>query len=173
MSNRFNLGDTGAFLNGVHRRIHNGQFFIASEQNTLSNGASRDYLILTGSLEPHLAFQIDISHDTQIQFLKQVTESGVGSVIPTFNAKDPSSISNTSIIHTGSTLSDPGSVWENIIALGGAAGEDGAIASNAVSRLEEFILNTSDKYAVRLTNLTSSTSTYTIRIGWYETKHND
>jgi len=166
MGDRFNTGDTGSVLNGPHRRIHNGQFFIASEQNTLLNGASRDYLILTGALEAHCAFQVDITHDTQIQLLKQVTESAAGSVIPTFNAKDPSNNINTAIIHTGSTLSDPGSIWENILALGGSGGS--ASGSSAESRLVEFILNPNDKYAVRLTNLTVNTSTYVIRIGWYE-----
>ena len=165
MSNA-NIIDSPNTLNGPHGRIHKGQFFIAHEVGVLGNGASIDYLFQTGSLEPHFSFQGDALGNLLIELFKQVTFSAAGTPLTPLNVKDPATTLPTISVSSGATLSSTGTTWESIIIPGGSGGN--AMGGSGGARIEEFILNPTDLYAIRLTNLTTTNNDYAIQFGWYE-----
>ncbi|MES9857351.1 MAG: hypothetical protein ABW166_12195 [Sedimenticola sp.] len=162
----FNKGDVGVNLDGVHGRIHEGQFFIASEFNQIGNKATLIYLVSTHEKSAHFAFDITTNGDVEVNFYKQVTVSTVGTVIEGLNANDFSTTSALTIITTGATLSDTGTLWECSLSISGPG--QSRSSQTLGSRLEEFVLKTNDFYALSIENLNVTTLDLCARIGWYE-----
>ena len=161
-----NTGDVGVNLDGVHGRIHRGQFFIASEFNTVAGSSTFYYLISTHNKSAHFAFDLTTDGDIQIVVRKQVTASVPGNVVPAINANDFSQFTAETVITESATLTDTGALWECMLITGGP----GQSSSSQLidSRVEEFILSLNDFYAIGVTNLGSNTIDICSRMGWYE-----
>ncbi|MES9859183.1 MAG: hypothetical protein ABW166_21735 [Sedimenticola sp.] len=161
-----NTGDQGVNLDGVHGRIHQGQFFLASEFNQISGTDTFVYLVSTNENGAHSAFDVSTDGDVKITFNKQVVASNPGSVLEGLNINDFSTITPSTIITAGATLSDSGTAWECLLTLGGPGQSSSSQLVN--SRVEEFILKTNDFYAILIENLSAQTIDICTRIGWYE-----
>lgn len=164
---RFNKCDEGAALNGVHARIHKGQFFISCEFNTVVKGTSLIYLIATNEKAAHFAFDVTSTTEVQVSFNKQVTASVVGTAIEGLNVNDFSQVLPLSSITKDATLSDSGTVWECFLIVGGSGPQSTGGLSG--SRVEEFILSTGDFYAIIIDNQSVTIDAdISVRFGWYE-----
>ncbi|MES9901033.1 MAG: hypothetical protein ABW148_18705 [Sedimenticola sp.] len=164
--NPFNKGDVGVNLDGVHGRIHQGQFFLASEFNTISGGSTFNYLISTNNSSAHFSFDITTNSDVTIIFRKQVVVSAIGTPLDGLSVNDFSTIEPQTVITTDATLSDVGSEWECILLLAGPGNSRNT--QIGASRVEEFVLKTNDFYAISIENLSAQTIDICTRIGWYE-----
>ena len=162
-----NTGDRGATLDGVHGRIHAGQAFITCEFNTVSGNTTFYYVIETISSSAHLSFDISISGEKQIAFLKQITESVAGSTMTIHNLNDfHSNKTGNTLIRSGSTLSDEGEEWECFLIPGGnAAVTPGQIGK---TRAEEYVLAPNNFYAIKIDNTDNTAADFSCRMSWYE-----
>ena len=162
-----NTGDRGATLDGVHGRIHSGQAFITCEFNSVAGNTTFYYVIETVSHSAHLSFDVSISGEKQIAFLKQITQSVPGAIMPRHNLNDHNINKNShTLIYSDSTLSDEGEEWECFLIPGGSgARTPGQIGK---TRAEEYVLAPNNFYAIKIDNTDNTASDFSCRMSWYE-----
>jgi len=147
----------------IHARIHIGQYFSASFIDTsVTNGEINNIVLVVGGVT-HIRFRADANVNTLLQAYSAPAYSG-GTPVTPVNHNQLSSLVSANSLLTAPTVSDPGTLIEDWLALGGSGG---GRAAGLTDTVEEFIIAPGD-YLFRTTNLTSSAGLLHVHFSWYE-----
>ena len=152
----------------IHDRIHQGTLFYANMlDQTVAAGNFIDMLIRvpTGG-GAHLRWSASVGADALMTIYEAPTLSADGSSITPTNYNRRSSLTASTLIFSGPTVTAVGSpVLENVYIPGGS-GFFTPGGSN--TGFEELVLNHNTDYLARLTNISSFATVLQIQCTWYE-----
>ena len=152
----------------THHEIHEGEFYTACQiLQGLTAGTADEWLIRTPNTttQAHFIFRITSFLSMRFDFFQGVTVGAAGTTITAYNNKRDSANTNLTTIEnapTGATsISDP--MVSDI--LGG--GKSGKGVGGVKDFGTEFILNSNEKYLLRLAHFDAS-NTVAVCFNWYE-----
>jgi len=157
-------------INSEHHEIHCGDSYEATDKVTLTNGASRDYLIIvpnetgTGQSQKlyHFLDFIEVEAETTAT-LFEGADRVAGTAITSYNRNRNSTLTDTlDISHTptGGTT-DGTSIW-GPWRIGSGRNDAGDRGRSA-----EFVLKNNTKYILRITNETNADNIVNVEFDYY------
>lgn len=154
----------------THFKAHNGKCYVVT--NLYENdptATTNDILILPGT-GLHLASELGASGDYRVQIYEGASVSANGTTLMAYNCNRFSSNSTAAQFFTAPTLNTTGTaIFEDIIFAGGFFFISGAGTGDTPSaRGPELILDSTQKYLVRMTNISGATASSALKIGYYE-----
>jgi len=158
-----------------HKRVHQGEAFIASSKQTgLTDASSEVIRIKTGSnYTAHLRAAIRFGRgDIDVDIYEGATFSADGTEITPYNLNRASSLSAETAIYVGPTVSTDGTLIQDAWVEPTAAGQgnrpgDGS-AFFGQSDNDEIILKKDTEYLLRITNNSGATIDWALAFEWYE-----
>ena len=155
------------FIDSLHNRIHAGSFFSAGISNAaLANGAVLELLIqtpATGTI--HLRGEAAAGGNAGIEMYEGTTFSAAGTASPSANHNRLSSNVSTVVVTHTPTLTADGSQLVSDIIIGGQTGK----AFGGSVSPEEWLLDQSQVYLLRLTNTAGTVQPARIALDFYDT----
>lgn len=155
-----------------HRMIHDGfSFHCTSRTASLANLANLDILLdCPAGCFPHINGVLFSIEDSPIDIVtyEGTTTSSNGTAVPRFNRNRNSSNTSSMIAYSGPTVTGTGTqIHDRYVPPAGGVGSNdvGVVAPNFG---EEWVLQPSTKYLVRLTNNSGAAITVAMEMLWYE-----
>lgn len=157
-----------AVIDVSHRKVHEGVNFASFLYNAaLGAAASLDLLIQVGALlYPHLIISAGAGGDADVFLYEGTTFSAAGAGVTAVNRDRSSATVATATITSGPTITLVGTALFQHLLPGGSHPVNAPGGSGETR--EEFILDVSTDYMVRLTNITGGAQAASVTIGWYE-----
>jgi len=164
--------DTGAdaqaltVINTIRNRVHRGQMFSVNLVDlALAGDASIDILIQPNRTDGmYFAGSVIFGSDGRIELFENTVFSDKGTLINQINCNRVLPLNSRAVISQGPTVSVDGTKIVDKLVTAGGSGQR-VVGTNSVT--EEFIF--ADKnYLLRLTNLSQSSTTISISLGFYE-----
>ena len=158
-----------------HHEIHCGDSYEATDNVTLGNGATRDYLIIVpneglsetypgdaqGTKQYHLVGVIESESELQVEFYEASTATA-GTTITSFNRNRNVSFTDFLAISYGPSITTIGtSIW------GPWRVGSGRSTAGSARRTREFILKDNTQYILRITNQTTSNNNVNVEFDYY------
>jgi len=164
--------DTGAdaqaltVINTIRNRVHRGQMFSVNLVDlALAGDASIDILIQPNRTDGmYFVGSVIFGSDGRIELFENTVFSDKGTLINQINCNRVLPLNSRAVISQGPTVSVDGTKIVDKLVTAGGSGQR-VVGTNSVT--EEFIF--ADKnYLLRLTNLSQSSTTISISLGFYE-----
>jgi hypothetical protein len=151
-------------LNYEHHEIHAGSYFRAGHQVDLSGSAATNLVIVTpdSAAYVHMRPRVDVESEAEIALWEAPAVTS-GSAVTIYNANRNSAGASACASVSGATLNTSAATLLMVQVLGSGRGTGG----NATAA-EEWVLKRNTKYALVVTNQTSSANEVNIRLDWYE-----
>jgi len=170
-SNEFTFGEiTGALvtIDLVHHEVHEGEFYSVSyktaDASPLADNATLCYVITTGAKYVHFFGLGACGGDAEVEFTEAPTITG-GTAMTPYNHQRYSTNTSTVTVVRDPTVNTAGTVLVNYLMPGGQGPR--AVGGTGVDR-NEWILKTSTKYMLRITNRSGNTQPASLAMNWYE-----
>ena len=155
-----------------HRLSHDGFMFHASGKVTgLANDATQDFLLaVPAGVFPHLQrFNLNLeSGDIDVLMREAVTTSDDGAANGELNVNRNSSITPSSVLSLGPTVTDAGLLIHTQWVPPTGAGVGSSAGVLDIQNGEEWILKPATKYLFRVTNKSGGTIALRYEFVWYE-----
>lgn len=151
-------------IDETHHIIHLEKHFTASDYDgALLSGVSKEWLLKTGSIEPHTIFELNASNGGLLEIFEGTAVSANGSSVSTFNNRR-SSIG----VSLATFFADPTVTTAGTKILSVSAGNDSApVKINSIlDRSNEMILKPSINYLFRYTP--NSNQRASLELNFYE-----
>jgi hypothetical protein len=159
-------------IDPVHAHVHEGIFFSGGHYNAaVANNGNLDLLIQTSALYPiHIVFSIAAGAECTYQIFEGTTFSNAGTAIAMNNHNRLSvKTFNGTVTHTP-TVTVVGTAINSVQYV--AAGPNGALQTPSGGSSEgfsfEFILDVSQSYLVRVTNISGGATRVALRADCYQ-----
>jgi len=151
----------------AHHEIHGGSHFTISDYETLGDGATADFVIVTPDTtkQAHLLIEAGGSGLVKIDEYEGVTEDGDGTTITPKNNNRNSSNTSTIVVRKGATVTGLGTRLGG--AQAGAGGNVNQQRPGSGGRESEFVLKQNTKYLFRITSGAASNN-ISYSLDWYE-----
>jgi len=152
----------------VHKRVHEGRYFSGGYYNgTVADGASVNLLIQSSSTQAtHTKFTGSASGDCTFYIYEGTTFSAAGTAITVSNHNRTSSnVFSGTVTHTPTITAD-GTQLDGIGFIAGGTKSSGSGGDFGFGN--EFLLNASTNYLVRITNNSGGTAKVNIHIEAYQ-----
>ena len=158
-----------------HHEIHCGDSYEATDNVTLGNGGTRDYLIIVpneglsethpgdsqDTKQYHLVGIVESESELSAEFYEASTATA-GTAITSFNRNRNSTLTDTLNISYSPSITTIGtSIW------GPWRVGSGRSVAGSASRTREFILKDNTQYILRLTNQTTSNNNVNVEFDYY------
>jgi len=154
-------------MSEVHEHIHKGRFYTVDLiDEALANDASLELLVapVTGT-PPHMRATGDVGGDFKLEVFENTTVSAAGAADTPVNRNRMSSNTASTVITSGPTITDDGTLILEHLIPGGSGGNS---QGGGASLFEEMILNHTRVYLIRLTNLAGQAKVAHLQLNFYE-----
>lgn len=151
----------------VHKRIHEGIFFSGTlfDAALLAAGVLEMLIQTSATHDTHFRATASGSQDHTVEVFEGTTFSGAGTALPMFNRdRQSATVIESTVTHTP-TLTLDGTLFIKGFIPGGSGGN---AQGGGGALFEEYILDRSESYLVRLTNLGSQTGIFDLQLDIYE-----
>ncbi len=148
-----------------HYKVHDSEMYLAGQYFTVTAASTKEFMIVTGSEKVHAAFDVATSAQTLIKMYEGITTSSNGTSVTVYNMDRSSANTCAAVFFHTPTWSTNSEVL--------ILSELSPVAAVGTTHLGtvkdgEWILNSSTKYLVQLTNQSGSTITSTLNMSFYE-----
>lgn len=159
-------GQQAHVIDSVHYRIHQGRFYSGghSEAGVASDGVV-EILLKTSTLPPHVVAVVAAEGKANVELFEGTTVSANGTSVSLFNHNRLSS--NTPLLtmyDTPTVTADGTKISPNGFIPAGKSSDPGDVLSTFAER----ILDVSENYLIRITNLSNQVSDIALAIYFYE-----
>lgn len=154
-------------LDFEHYKVHDEEMFSVSYPVTVTAASTNEFMINTGTGEPHIKFSMASDGETKTILLEGITTSANGTSVTVRNMYRDSANSCASVFFhtpTWSTNSEITLITELVPGGGNPAQQFGASARSHT----EWILKSGTKYLVQILNISASTITAVLNMQFYE-----
>jgi len=154
-------------IEATHHRVHEGAFFsLGVASGTLANNASLEILIQTpADFGIHMRGIASCGGDATIDWFEGTTFSAAGTAItPANRNRQSANVARGTWTHTPTLTADGTSLFSTYI-LGGTGGN---ATGGSTGIFEEWILDQSQTYLLRLTNISGLVKVATLNIDFYD-----
>lgn len=160
-----------AFIDYVHKKVHDGLMYHAEYlAASIANNASLDLLLTTGAVMPHLVISPSTGGACTFYLYSQDGTFNVtgGTPVPIYNMKRSSAAvaGIMAIAHTP-VVTNPGTTPIITRFIPGGSSQQTRIGGG-VRTGTEWILKPSQKYLMRLTNVSGASIAISCAFEWYE-----
>lgn len=152
-----------------HYKVHDSQMYTAGYYFTITAASTNNFMIKTGSGEPHTVLQVAVSGQALVKLYEGVTAGAgnTGTAVDIFNLHRDSS-------NSGTVLCFRDTVWstntETLIAVDLLPGGNHPTSRIGTSSREatEWILEENEQYSLEITNQAGATIGASVNIEFYE-----
>jgi hypothetical protein len=162
--------ETGALLtiDTIHHEVHEGEMFSSEYNNTsVSNGASLDMRLTTGTKRVHLVFETLVTGLCLAYLYEGATISG-GTALAEYNMdRNSANAALMAVTHTPTVTATGSTAIINGRIIPGGTSPTTRVGSGVRSSVER-ILKVSTEYLLRITNSSGGTIPIGVVLEWYE-----
>jgi hypothetical protein len=167
-------GDFGALktISAPHENVHQGITFQASYKSPdgapVADDGSVIFLVIVGTRKPNITFRAAAGGDAEVLFYEGTQVSDNGTPLQSHNMKRTGTMTPSTAVYVGPTVSENGLLIHNSYLPGGlrqqATGGEGR--SNT-----EWILKPSTNYIIQAINRSGGGTPMSLVAQWYEEDH--
>jgi len=150
-------------------QIHDGVFFSLNAQATLTSGGTYNIVFTTSSSKTvHFRFLgTSCSADKLNTALYENCSVSSGATATSYNHnRNNTAIATMTIAKTANVTADGTLLTQSYI--GGGTATGGHFSGGELGEANEWVLNPSINYCMRITNNSSGSNTFNTNVGWYE-----
>jgi len=149
-------------IDSVHYNVHEGIYYTISRQSALASGADAYILIKTGSIEPHVLFNVLTTGNMRAFFYKNPVVTADGLSLQPINNKLSSTNTAETTMFYGPTITTEGTILTSNICPSGTP-------SGPLSRPNtEIILKSNTSYLLNILNDEIDLRYVSMQFGFYE-----
>ncbi len=142
----------------------------SGKQTGIANGASVDFLMVTGAAAPHIQ-RVELNleaGDIDLVMYEGVTTSDDGGALTQYTTNRNSEHQPDAVTYGGPTITDLGTPFHTLWVPPTSSGVGNSVGVLDVNQGEEWILKPNTKYAFRITNNSGGIITLAYEFVWYE-----
>lgn len=153
----------------VHHKVHDAEMYTAGYYFTIPAASSNNFMIKTGSGEPHTTMEIAVSGQALVRVYEGVTAGAgnTGTAVDIFNLHRDSSNSGTVLCFRDTAWSTNSEIQLPPSLLPGGSHPTTRVGTSARPGTE-WILKENEQYAIQITNQSGSTIGASVNIEFYE-----
>lgn len=154
----------------IHERIHHGEFFSATVYNAaLADDANISVLMqVPASMSCHVSYIVRAGGDAEVILYEAPTFSNAGSALTAYDRNRITANESLTVLTTGPTVSDTGTLLESQFIPGGTAGFLSFSPGSEGSMFKEYVLKPGEDYLLRAFNRSGGAAPMNVQVDFYE-----
>jgi hypothetical protein len=154
-------------IDGVHRQVHLGNFFVVSRYfAAIAAAGTADLRVLVGAAKAlHVTISVAAGANANVDVYEGTTYTAAGAAVTIYDRnRTTANASTATAFHTPTVLVLGTNLFDGFCPGGSKQSAMGSVRSNG----QEWIFKKSTDYLIRVTNVSAGNADYSIEVEWYE-----